>query len=137
MLMKVTYIHHSCFLAETESCYYLFDYFKGELPELDPQKPILVLASHKHADHYHPSVFSLLKDMGMEQIHAVLSRDISGRTVPKDIPLLSVSSRRTYSLPQGQTLSTFLSTDKGVAFLIRDKEECFYHAGYLNDWVWE
>ena len=56
--MKVTYIHHSCFLAETESCYYLFDYFKGELPELDPQKPILVLASHKHADHYHPSVFS-------------------------------------------------------------------------------
>ena len=73
----------------------------------------------------------------MEQIHAVLSRDISGRTVPKDIPLLSVSSRRTYSLPQGQTLSTFLSTDKGVAFLIRDKEECFYHPGDLNDWVWE
>ncbi|MGN0405083.1 MAG: MBL fold metallo-hydrolase [Bariatricus sp.] len=135
--MKVTYIHHSCFLAETESCYYLFDYFKGELPALDPQKPILVLSSHKHADHYHPSVFALLKDMGMEQIHAVLSRDISGRTVPGDIPLLSVASRRTYSLPQGQKLSTYLSTDKGVAFLIRDKEECFYHAGDLNDWVWE
>lgn len=135
--MKVTYIHHSCFLAETESCYYLFDYFKGELPKLNPQKPILVLASHKHADHFHPSVFSLLKDMGMEQIHAVLSRDISGRTVPRDIPLLSVASRRTYSLPQGQKLSTYLSTDKGVAFLIRDKGECFYHAGDLNDWVWE
>ena len=73
----------------------------------------------------------------MEQIHAVLSRDISGRTVPRDIPLLSVASRRTYSLPQGQKLSTYLSTDKGVAFLIRDKEECFYHAGDLNDWVWE
>ena len=50
--MKVTYIHHSCFLTETKSCYYLFDYFKGTLPVLDTQKPILVLASHKHQDPY-------------------------------------------------------------------------------------
>ena len=27
--MKITYIHHSCFLVETENCYYLFDYEKG------------------------------------------------------------------------------------------------------------
>ena len=27
--MKVTYIYHSSFLVETGTCYYLFDYFKG------------------------------------------------------------------------------------------------------------
>ena len=32
--MKITYIHHSGFLVETEQCYYLFDYEKGNLPEM-------------------------------------------------------------------------------------------------------
>ena len=27
--LKFTYIYHSCFLTETERCYYLFDYYKG------------------------------------------------------------------------------------------------------------
>lgn len=135
--MKVTYIHHSCFLAETDNCYYLFDYFKGTLPALNPEKPILVLASHRHGDHYHPSVFSVLKDMGMQRIFAVLSHDISSGTVPEGMPCITVSAHRTYDLPQGQTLTTYRSTDEGVAFLIEEQKDCFYHAGDLNDWVWE
>lgn len=135
--MKVTYIYHSCFLAETESCYYLFDYFKGSLPALDAEKPILVLASHKHQDHYSAAVFSLLKDRGMQNMYAVLSHDIPFRTVPADIPCIMVSPGKSYELPQGQRLHTYRSTDQGVAFLIRDGEELFYHAGDLNDWVWE
>ena len=47
-----------------------------------------------------------------------------------------VSAERRYELPQGQELVTFRSTDLGVAFLIRDGKELFYHAGDLNDWVW-
>lgn len=135
--MKVTYIHHSCFLTETKSCYYLFDYFKGTLPVLDTQKTILVLASHKHQDHYRPVVFSLLKEMGMQKIYAVLSKDISSKTVPEDIPCTVVSACKSYELSQGQKLITYRSTDQGVAFLIQDGEEIFYHAGDLNDWVWE
>ena len=135
--MKVTYIHHSCFLAETDNCYYLFDYFKGTLQALNPEKPILVLASHRHGDHYHPSVFSVLKDMGMQRIFAVLSHDISSGTVPEGMPCITVSAHRTYDLPQGQTLTTYRSTDEGVAFLIEEQKDCFYHAGDLNDWVWE
>ena len=42
-----------------------------------------------------------------------------------------------YELPQGQKLITYHSTDKGVAFLIEDQKELFYHSGDLNDWVWE
>ena len=36
--MKITYINHSGFLIETRDCYYIFDYFKGELPYLDKKK---------------------------------------------------------------------------------------------------
>ena len=134
--MNVTYIHHSGFLIETETSYYLIDYFQGSIPTLNPSKPVLVLASHKHHDHYQRGVFSTLKDMGMQQIYAVLSRDIPSGARPEDMPCLLVSAGKRYELPQGQELVTFRSTDLGVAFLIRDGKELFYHAGDLNDWVW-
>ncbi len=57
--MKVTYIHHSSFLVETDENYFLFDYFEGELPEFKEDKPLLVFASHRHGDHFSPVIFEL------------------------------------------------------------------------------
>ena len=132
--MKVTYIHHSCFLVETHLFYYLFDYEKGHLPELNTEKPIFVLSSHGHADHYNPEVFILLTDLGMRDIRAILSGDIQ---VPANINTLQVSPEMEYELGYQQKLATFRSTDLGVAFLIEDQNELIYHAGDLNDWVWD
>ena len=132
--MKTTYINHSSFLAETDTCYYLFDYEKGDLPQMDVTKPILVLSSHGHHDHYNVNVFSMLGKMGMESVYAVLSKDIE---VLPDVQMLMVEPGKEYDLWFGQKLTTFKSTDLGVAFLIEDGEEIFYHAGDLNDWVWE
>ncbi len=42
--MKITYINHSGFLVETENCYYVFDYYKGEMPRLDKSKEAIVFA---------------------------------------------------------------------------------------------
>ena len=39
-MMKITYINHSGFLIETKDCYYIFDYYKGELPQLDKKKEV-------------------------------------------------------------------------------------------------
>ena len=132
--MRITYIHHSCFLIETPTCYYIFDYEKGNIPELDPTKSIFVLSSHGHHDHYNPEIFSLLKSKGMQSIYAILSDDIS---VPSNIDVLSVSPGNVYELSLGQKLTIFASTDLGVAFLIEDQDKLIYHAGDLNDWVWE
>lgn len=132
--MKVTYIHHSCFLVETQRFYYLFDYEKGCLPELDVTKPILVLSSHGHGDHYNPDIFPMLTASGMQRIRAVLAEDIE---VPAQVDTLQVSPGKKYELGFQQTLTTFRSTDLGVAFLIEDQETLIYHAGDLNDWVWE
>jgi L-ascorbate metabolism protein UlaG (beta-lactamase superfamily) len=120
--------------VETHLFYYLFDYEKGHLPELNTEKPIFVLSSHGHADHYNPEVFTLLTDLGMRDIRAILSDDIQ---VPAHINTLQVSPEMEYELGYQQKLTTFRSTDLGVAFLIEDQNELIYHAGDLNDWVWD
>lgn len=135
--MKITYICHSGFLIETSECYYLFDYFKGSLPTLDVNKPILVFASHRHPDHYNPVIFEKLAKMGMKLVTAVLSKDIPKRNYPSDVDVMTVTFYQSYELPYGGQVSTLHSTDQGVAFLIRCTEGILYHAGDLNDWVWE
>lgn len=132
--MNITYIHHSGFLVETDSCYYLFDYEKGSLPEMDATKPICVLSSHGHHDHYNPEIFTILNKCGKQNISAILSDDIA---VPENVNVQQVSPRNEYHLSMGQKLTTFESTDVGVAFLIEDQGKIIYHAGDLNDWVWE
>jgi len=132
--MNTTYIHHSCFLVETDNCYYLFDYEKGCMPKMDVTKPIFVLSSHGHPDHYNPEIFSLLVSSGMQTIYAVLSDDIE---VPVNVNTLQVAPGKEYHLCLDQKLTTLQSTDLGVAFLIEDDQKLIYHAGDLNDWVWE
>ena len=132
--MKITYIHHSCFLVETERFYYLFDYEKGKLPEMNREKPIYVFSSHSHHDHYNPEIFSLLKEKGMQNVHAVLSDDIKA---PAGENVLLVAPEQEYQLEGQRNLHTLRSTDMGVAFLIEEDGRLLYHAGDLNDWVWD
>ena len=135
--MRVRYLFHSGFLMETARAYYLFDYFGGDLPRLDPAKPVTVLASHGHKDHYDPAVFSLLRAAGAAEIFAVLAKDIPPRRHPKECEVLRAYAGQTYALPHGETLETLLSTDSGVAYLLTADGGTVYHAGDLNDWSWE
>lgn len=135
--MKIHYIYHSCFLVETKEYYFIFDYYKGTLPPLDTDKPILVFSSHFHADHYNPTIFFILKELGMKHIRGVLSKDIPSKKYPEDIPVTTVTHHRTYFPAAHVTVETLLSTDAGVAFLLTCPEGTIYHAGDLNDWVWE
>ena len=137
--MKITYIGHSGFLAETADCYYIFDYFNGALPSLRPEKPVLVFSSHAHHDHYNPAVFDALHAMGMRCVTAVMSDDIPADQYPQNsenLTIIPVACRQTYDLPCRATLHTLRSTDEGVAFLLQTPEGILYHAGDLNDWVW-
>lgn len=134
--MKITYISHSGFLVELDSCTLIFDYYKGRLPALRPDKPLVVFSSHAHHDHYNPEVFRLSRSQGVTDITAVLSRDISPRKYPKDIPVIIVACHRAYALPCGLSVRTLLSTDCGVAFVVETPEGTIYHAGDLNDWYW-
>ena len=63
--MKITYIHHSSFMAELDHAVLLFDYFEGNIPETDREKPLFVFASHRHGDHFSRSYLTWRKAAGM------------------------------------------------------------------------
>ena len=139
--MKVTYIHHSSFMAELEHAALLFDYFEGEIPEIPEDKPLYVFASHRHGDHFSRAIFDLAGRAG--KVTYVLSDDIWTRQVPEEILGRTTfigpgeSKRLLDGAGQPLDIEAFKSTDEGVAFLIKAEGKAIYHAGDLNNWVWE
>lgn len=130
-MMKVTFLGHSGFLTETGDMYLLFDYYKGELPEMDPDKKMCVFVSHAHYDHYGKEIFRLREKFG--EIRYILSSDISA---PQEEDILSVRPNENVET-LGLQIRTLRSNDEGVAFLVKDKDRTIYHAGDLNWWHWE
>ena len=55
--MKVTFLYHSSYFVEMDTCCLLFDYYQGDIPQVD--KPLYVFASHSHGDHFSPVIFQL------------------------------------------------------------------------------
>lgn len=140
--MKVTYIKHSSFLAETDRTVFLFDYYGGKLPALPGDKPAVIFSSHAHGDHFSPVIFDLWPEK--RDVLYVLSSDIpaSGYRGNRQIIRMGPGEKRTIPLPGRETdssgicVETFRSTDEGVAFYLRADGQEIYHAGDLNDWNW-
>ena len=135
--MQITRIFHSGFLVETAKRYFIFDYYKGELPKLNPDKPVYVFASHGHQDHYEPKVFELLKQQGIVPKLAILAKDIKEKKYPDGIPVLKAGFNAHYEIEADFLVDTFHSTDAGVAYLVTCGEGKIYHAGDLHDWVFD
>lgn len=151
--MIITFVHHSCFVIETEERTLIFDYFQngkvkgyafaGELPEIDSGKPLYVFASHFHQDHFDLEILKWAEKY--PDIHYILSKDIrfSDRYLEKNGVSPSIKEKITF-VTHGKRYSvddmeirTLRSTDAGVAFLIHMEEKYIYHAGDLNLWKWE
>ena len=137
--MTITFLYHSSFLVELETCTLLFDWYGGETPEIDWSKPLYVFASHHHGDHYSPEIFSAF---GMENIWYILGSCIHLSARRK--AALGIDDSHVFRLGGGRTLdlnglhiTTLTSTDEGVAFLIEAEGKTIYHAGDLHWWHWE
>lgn len=146
--MEITYIGHSGFLIEWEACYWLFDYYKGDIPVLNPDKKLVVFVSHKHLDHFNPVIFRLADQY--HDIEYVLSSDIRlpeekrrSMRLTREVmdKIISVKPSSHYELydksNQSIILQTLKSTDCGVAFLLQYQGKTIYHAGDLNEWVFK
>ena len=145
--MNVTFIAHSGFLVEWDRFYALFDFWKGELPPLDPEKPLLVFASHSHEDHFDKRIFTL--PARYPKTRFILSHDIRlatrrweklGMTDEIFARVTSMRADSLYATEVGGeplTIRTVVSTDAGVAFLLSAEGKLVYHAGDLNWWHWE
>lgn len=135
--MKITHIFHSGFLVETKQQYFVFDYYKHDLPELKKNKPVYVFASHAHPDHYEPRVFQLLREQGADIKLAVLAKDIRENKYPQGIEVRKAGFDASYEIAEHLHIQTFHSTDAGVAYLVQCEEGTIFHAGDLHDWVWD
>ncbi|MGN0346178.1 MAG: MBL fold metallo-hydrolase [Lachnospiraceae bacterium] len=145
--MKITYIYHSAFLVETKQQYLLFDYVKGNLPELNPEKMLTVFVSHAHEDHFDPVIFRLAERLehNPNKIRYVLSYNLERKTrvmhleeimVPLQNRIFYLRFGASLSLP-GLLVEAVKSTDQGVAFLVQADGKWMFHSGDLYEWVWE
>ena len=142
--MRVTFLAHSGFFVELEGVCLLFDWWKGALPPLPPEKPLLVLASHRHEDHFKPEIFGL--DGGPRTVRFLLGKDIRlternraswGLSEETAGHCFSLAGNETAEPLPGIRVETLPSTDEGVAFLVPCRQKTIYHAGDLNWWHWE
>lgn len=134
--MKITYIHHSAFYVETESACLLFDYFKGNLPEIPENKPLYIFASHRHPDHFAPVIFEVAAAHSNTKL--ILSSDIWRKRIPVEQKENTVFLDPAKTWEDGLLMvETFKSTDEGVAFWCRVNGYEIYHAGDLNHWYWD
>ena len=163
--MKVTYIHHSGYMVELEKSILLFDWWKGDLPVIDPEKDLYVFVSHAHEDHYseniwafretYPVQYIVFEEIAPEQGDGLKMRGMGAQTgngskaqsddrgdilrvIPHqkyDLPAYGAPTNPTR--PSGLHIETLLSTDQGVAFLVQTEGKTIYHAGDLNIWYWD
>lgn len=131
--MNITYINHSGFIVDTESCYIIFDYFNGELPEFG-DKPIYIFSSHGHQDHFNREIFNVFDD---DKVKYILSGDIKKKVKTIDsASILFVYPRKEYDLDMLH-IKTLKSTDLGVAYIVEVDGIRIYHGGDLNCWMWQ
>ena len=143
-MTRAVFLAHSGFWVELPGVTLLFDWWKGALPPIPQEKPLLVFASHRHEDHFNPAIFSL--DDGSRDVRFLLGRGI--RLTERNLEKWSVSAStaakcltlnggKTVEVLPGITVETLLSTDEGVAFLVTADGQTVYHAGDLHWWHWD
>lgn len=126
--MEVTYLYHSGVMIETKACQIFFDVTSDILSLVKKEKDKYFFVTHGHADHYDKDIFRY----DSERTHYIFSDDIQY----KDAEVKFVSPNHTYYI-DNMKVSTYDSTDKGLAFLIELNDKIIFHAGDLNWWHWK
>ncbi|MDO5027848.1 MAG: MBL fold metallo-hydrolase [Bacillota bacterium] len=130
MKVKVKFLSHSGYFIETDKHIIVFDYIKGDLPQLD--KTSLFVYSHSHQDHFSREILGLKGD-----VRFLLSSDI------KEDLKLPFQDNVYYIGPDAKRvvgdvhLTTFGSTDKGISIFASVDNVGIFHSGDLNLWIWD
>lgn len=134
--MKLTYVFHSCFILETERCVIVFDFWQdpaGVVPSLlRTEKPLYVLSSHFHEDHFNRDILSWRSVK--QDITYILSKDIlKHRRAGKGEADVWIAKSGTWHDPFLRVTATG-STDSGVSWIVETEGKLIFHAGDLNNW---
>ncbi len=129
--MRLTFITHSAFLLEGDKAALLFDYYgEGTLPKTE--KPLYVLSSHFHKDHYNSCIFNI------NAAGYILSDTIKLKDIPENKRGITVRVHEGEKMNNDCfTIKTFGSTDCGISFYITLDKKNIYFAGDNNIWYWD
>lgn len=136
-MLKITYLHHSGFAAETDDALYFFDVIT-KIPDelLETKKPVFFIVSHGHHDHYDQEIFSY-RDV-FKDVHYIISDDI--RVFPnRDILMTRPDERFVLRGANDSQIvaRTFGSTDQGISILLTEADCQLFFSGDLNWWAWD
>ena len=136
--MTLTYIFHSSFALETESCILVFDYWmdpNGAIPTLlSKDKPVYVFASHFHEDHFNPEIFDWRKAYPHTSFIYILSKDIlKHHRCSKEAAEVWLVKESTWS-DSIVNVHAMGSNDSGVSWIVEVEGKRIFHAGDLNNW---
>lgn len=154
---SITYIYHDCFIIETGEAVFIFDYWKDPLSgienrdfpplleEINSGKPVYVLVSHHHKDHFSRRIF--LWSQRIENIRYIVSRDVykavnylfredgNYKGFRPDSSRLTVMTAGDIFSDGIVKISAFPSTDIGNSYVVENAGYTFFHAGDLNAWI--
>lgn len=147
-MMKVWYLDHSAVAVKTQKHLLLFDLTGKVLsgrpeeglaegcvnPDEIKDEDVLIFVSHEHKDHFDPAIFSLREKVG--KVRFVLPEEFDEVYQAELFVGASEDEPGHYELPDCR-VTTFASTDIGVAYLLEIDGLHIYHAGDLNWWHWE
>ncbi|MCR5361785.1 MAG: MBL fold metallo-hydrolase [Bacteroidales bacterium] len=134
--MKLTYIFHSGFALEGEKTILIFDFWHDPAnvvaPLLASHKPIYVLSSHFHEDHFNRDIFAW-RDTHSD-IRYLLSSDIKRhRRATPDEADAWLGKGATWS-DGNISVWAMGSNDSGVSWIVECEGRRIFHAGDLNNW---
>ncbi|MCL2478169.1 MAG: hypothetical protein FWF22_01615 [Treponema sp.] len=136
--MKIKYVHHSGFILEDAKCSLMIDCcgLTGSSPELlaCAGKPLYILASHIHGDHFDNNILSFGDTRPAAQTKWILSDDIRKKIRSHhDAQFLAKGGTYRDDLV---SVKAYGSTDIGISFYIETVGLKIFHAGDLNNWHW-
>lgn len=134
--MKLTYIFHSGFALEAEESILIFDYWKDPSGVIDiilqSEKPLYVLSSHFHEDHFTREVFEWKKRRS--NITYIMSKDIlRHRRATKEEADVWLAKGASWS-DERISVKAMGSTDSGVSCVVEIEGKRIFHAGDLCNW---
>lgn len=133
--VKLTYLAHSGFVAETENYIFVFDYFEDKAGVVEEyvrysNKKIWFFVTHCHADHFNPEIANFSDRASRYVVHD----DVKLKKI-KPEQLTSMNVYDTF-IDDGVRVTMFGSTDEGGSFFVEADTVKLFHAGDLNWWYW-
>ena len=134
---------HSGFLIELSNSTLIFDYIYGELPEIREDKPLYIFISHCHSDHCNWEKIIEIYDKSYHT-EIFFGYDYSDSSINETLDNLPSKIRESVSCFKGEQqlysddslvyIKSLISTDLGVAFLVKCNGKVIFHAGDLAIW---